>query len=209
MKTIRQIGLVAVAVIALLSFGACSADEALDGDMPETLLGTDDEPAEGALSGFFHIYFKAHDGYHPNGMLIVKADYKIEGDKVQLEFLGEDMYCNYYPTPLYKLSISYRLPEGQTEIQDAKIAAADYDFVIASDNAAPGYPVRYETHVSGTKNSPLVIKKVGESVSVYINKAYIKITEGAVWSDNVTFDIYFNKPMPYEVEHHLTEALPI
>lgn len=192
MKTIRQIGLAVVAVIALLSFGGCSADE----------------PAEGALSGFFNIYFKAH-GYLPNGMQIVKADYKIKGDKVQLEFLGEDIYCSYYPTPLYKLSISYRLPEGQTEIQDAKIAAADYDFVIASDNAAPGYPVRYETHVSGTKNSPLVIKKVGESVSVYINKAYIKITEGAVWSDNVTFDIYFNKPMPYEVEHPLTEPLPI
>lgn len=173
--------LLSIALLALL-FAGCNGDE----------------PASDAFPNTLELYFE--HGVNPRGMMISKADYTVVGTEAHLEFFAVDFLSSAYPTPVYRMSISYTLPEGQTEIGNAKIAGGDYEFVLSSV-VTPSWeePVSYKTNLNNTKNTPLVIKRVGDKVSVYISKAYIELVEGE--KPYRTLSFYFNNTLPFESEN--------
>ena len=192
--------LLSIALLALL-FTGCNGnlDEELDGMQPE-ISSNDEEPAADAFPNTLELYFE--HGVNPRGMMICKADYTVVGTEAHLEFFAVDFLSSAYPTPVYRMSISYTLPEGQTEIGNAKIAGGDYEFVLSSV-VTPDWvePVSYKTNLNNTKNTPLVIKRVGDKVSVYINKANIGLVEGEESMSYRTLSFYFNNTLPFESEN--------
>lgn len=172
--------LLSIALLALL-FAGCNGDE----------------PASDAFPNFLELYLE--HGEIPHGMMIRKADYTIVGTEAHLEFFAEDSSSSAWPIPVYRMSISYTLPEGQTGIGNAKIAGGDYDFVLSSVRMPHGKgPVSYKTSLNKSKNKPLVIKRVGDKVSVYIGKAYIELVEGQESISYKTLSIYFNNTLPFD-----------
>lgn len=177
MKTLRQIGLLVAMLMIAFFANSCSDDDDSkgNGSSGSTTVTIDGKPV--SLS---HVYWWAYD------------------DEMHIEFYSFDITSGKFPGSMNLMSIDYDIPSTQSAIEDVTLESGLYHIYLAKNVTMENEGWQGETDSRDTSNSPLIIKKNGNKISVYIEQATVGTDYHA---DNVNLHVEYNgtiKKLPSE-----------
>ena len=164
MRTLRKLGLhLFITIIASLSFASCSDDDDKDnngGNKASATIGGESLPLS-----YAYWYF----------------DENTYGDKAGnknmiIEFYSVDitkMSASNFPSSINSLSIDYDVPSSQNELLPTTVDSRDYHLYLAQNVTLDDEGWQGETKWRATSNSPVVIKKEGNTFTITISSAEI------------------------------------
>ena len=177
-----------------IGFVACSSDD--DGD---------DNGSNGSGKGSGTMKVKGREFSVDYGYFAIDAEAYNNHKEVYMNFCSWDYVSGYlnptsvksYPTTIHDLSITYDVDAAQTGIESVTIPGGSYHLYVATDVSENSEGWQAETKDGETSNSPLVIKKDGNTVTVTIEKAniYDYDDDGYVMRSPTSFSFTFKGPI--------------
>lgn len=181
MNTFRKFGLSVMAVLATLSLSSCSDDDDKDenGGGSGNITATLDGASLGLSTVYWYIDSESSTSSTSNNIMAI-------------EFYSYDpTNLKSFPNSISYLSVNYEIPATQTSIESATIESGDYHIYVAKDVTMNSEGWQGETDYRATTNSPLVITRDGNNITVSVANAEI-----SDWDTSKTLKLSYSGTIP-------------